>query len=499
MMKKRLLLMGIFAVVCALVAGAILLISKIEPKPEPGTDTGIEDFLSVTDEGIRVYRFSPSNVDYMEISNTHETYRVRMKDGEVVVVGYEGVPLLSASSSGLFKSVETLTLKTVVDEDCEDLSRFGLTAPQATITIQAYSDARITFFIGDASPTGESYYFSVEGERKVYLVEGFLAERYLKSIAEYCDKKIYKTFVPLEDFSALTIKSPKHNYSFRKATAEEQAANGIYFSGIAMEAPFAWGVDSEQMEALMQTMVELTADSVEAMCVGESSLSRYGLDAASRTEISLSVYADPNPTMYNNKANPYFDSSQPTGVYSDFTVTYWLGNTVDKQCYVMFDGCPVVYTIPADTFSWLEWTPYRYCMKMLFGEPISNLSSLSVITEKENLTFTLSGADSNDKDDLRVFCGDVSVDGSLFRTFYANVMAIYPSGEGFMPENAGEPELEIGYALKDGSSHSIRFYPMDDRNYAVNIDGQTFLSVRVTEIQKIVNDAQKLLKGQPIM
>lgn len=499
MMKKRLLMIGIFVVVCALVAVAILLISKIDPTPDPVEDTGIDDFLSITDEGIRIYRFSPSNVDYMEITNTHETYRVRMVDSQVVIVGYETIPLLSASSSGLFKSVETLTLETVVDENCTDLSRFGLSEPRATITIQAYSDARVTFFIGDASPTGEYYYMSVEGENTVYLIERMLAERYLKSVAEYCDKKIYKTFVPYEDFTALTIKSPNHNYSFRMATEEEKASGGIYFSGIAMETPFAWGVDSEQMETLMETMVELTADDVVAMCVDEQDLAQYGLDQASRTEIVLSVYADPNPTMYNDKANPYYDSSQQTGVYSDFTVTYWLGTTADKQVYVMFDGRPVVYTMPSDTFSWLEWTPYRYCMKMLFGEYISNLSSLSVITPEENLTFTLTGADSDDKEDLRVSCGDVSVDGDNFRTFYANLMGMYPSGEGTMPENAGTPALEIVYTLTDGTSHFIRFYPMDDRNYAANVDGHTFLSVRVTEIQKVINDSQKLLKGQQII
>ena len=184
---------GIILLACAFVVGAILLISQFDPIPDP-VEENLDFGLTVNDEGIKVYRFSPKNVDYMEISNSHETYRVRMDGNLVQIVGYETIPLLSASSTGLFRSVETLTLNTVVDENCTNLSRFGLENPQATNTIQAYSDANVTFYIGDANPTGDYYYMSVKGETTVYLKERLFAERYLKSVAEYCDKKIYKPF-----------------------------------------------------------------------------------------------------------------------------------------------------------------------------------------------------------------------------------------------------------------------------------------------------------------
>lgn len=498
MIKKRLFTIGIFLLVGVVVAVAIVLVSGIEPAPET-PEENLDFGLTVNDEGIRVYRFSPVNVDYMEIENRHETYQVRMDGNTVYIVGYETIPLLSASASGLFRSVETLTLKTVVDPDCADLSRFGLEDPQATITIQAYSGASVTFYIGDASPTGEYYYMSVKGESAVYLMEGMFAERYLKSVTEYCDKKIYKTFVPYEDFVALSVKSPTVNYSFRIATEEEKAESEVYFSGIAMEQPFAWGADSVSIETVMDTMVELTADTVQAVCVKEEDLGQYGLDAASRTEIVLTVYADPNPTMYNDKANPYFDSSKPSGTYQEFPVTYWIGGRVDNSVYVMFEGRPVVYTIPADTFSWLEWRPYRYAIKMLFGEYIYNVKTLTVKTPEDAWVFSLSGAESSDKSDFRVFCGDRSIDGDNFRNFYGTLMGLYPSGEGVMPEQAGDPVLEIVYDLTDGSQNVIAFYPMDDRNCAANVDGQTFLSVRVTEVQKVLSDVQKLLAGQTVL
>lgn len=497
MMKKRLLIIGIFLLVCAILAGAIVLILRIDP-PAPPAEEDFDFGLTVNDEGIKVYRFSPVNVDYMEVTNPAGTYRVRMQDGKVYIVGFESIPLLPASSTGLFRSVETLSLNTVVDPDCKDLSRFGLDKPQATVTIQAYSDASVTFHIGDASPRGDYYYFSVQGDKAVYLIEKLLAERYLKSVAEYCDKKIFKTFDPALDFRAMTVKSPTLNYSFRPATEEEKAIEGVYFSGIAMELPFRWGVEAVQMEEVTTTMVALSADEVVHMCVQESDLAQYGLDADHRTEIVLTVYADPNPTMYNNSTNPYYDSSKPTGEYTEFTVTYWLGKTADKQVYVMFEGRPVVYAMSKDVFYWLEWTPYRYCTKMLFGEYLAKLESLSVKSAEGEYKFLISGANSENKEDLRVTCGDVLVDGSSFRDYYANIMLMFPSGEGTMPENV-DPIFTISYTTLDDVTQTLEFYPVDSRNCIVKVRGEAFLTVRITEVEKIINDTQKLLNGEEIV
>ena len=154
--------------------------------------------------------------------------------------------------------------------------------------------------------------------------------------------------------------------------------------------------------------------------------------------------------------------------------------------------------MPAATFSWLEWTPYRYCSKMLFGEYLSNLQSLTVSSAEGEYTFTLSGADSDDKEDLRVSCGATAVDGNSFRTFYSNVMSMYPSGEGVKPEGA-DPVLTVSYTTVKGDVKALKFYSVDSRNCVAEVDGQAFLTVRITEVQKVINDTQKLLKGQEIL
>ncbi|MBQ2272915.1 MAG: hypothetical protein II337_05585, partial [Clostridia bacterium] len=143
--------------------------------------------------------------------------------------------------------------------------------------------------------------------------------------------------------------------------------------------------------------------------------------------------------------------------------------------------------------------PYRYCSKMLFAEYLQDLADLSVtIPNDGTYSFTITGAESSDRDDLRVTCNGISLDGMSFRTYYSNLIGMYPTGEASMPENAGAPVFEINYKTKKGSSHSLKFYSINDRNCAVNIDGETHLSVRITEVEKAINNLHKLLKGQSI-
>ena len=176
MIKKRLLFIGIGVLVCALLAVGILLIQKIDPMEEP-PEEDLDFGLTINDEGIKVYHFTPVSVDYMEVKNTVDTYRVRMEGKNVYIVDFEMIPLLSASASGLFYSVETLALETIVDPDCQNMSRFGLDKPQATITIKAHSGAEVTFHIGNETLTKDYYYMSVEGETTVYLIDDMLAEQ----------------------------------------------------------------------------------------------------------------------------------------------------------------------------------------------------------------------------------------------------------------------------------------------------------------------------------
>lgn len=509
MLKKRMIMIGIVAVLAVLLAVGSVLLSRLAiPEPEPGVLDGYDAVSELTgfgfieSENISVFRFAPENVDYLEVKNNLETYRVRLVDGDVKIVGYETVPLLAASAKGLFDSVQSLRLETVIAKDCEDMDDYGLAEPAADVTIRSRSDTSVTFHIGDPTADGEYYYMSVDGQNTVYLISELRAERYLKSIVEYCDRKIYKTFVPYDDFVALSIESPDRTYKFRIAN-EEELKSGVYFGGIAMDLPFAHGADSDKIETLMSSMVSLVAKSVAQVCVTEQDLAQYGLDAAHCTKVVLSVYADPNPTMYNNQVNPYHDSSKPTGVYQDFDVTYRIGATVDGTTYVMFEDIPVVYCVAKDVFAWSNWAPYQFSSKILLAEYINEMASVLINTPDRKLTFALKNAESKDLEELIVTCGGVSVNNNDFRTFYGNLISIYPSGDatGFTP--SGEAYLEIVYVKQDGTQRTLAFYPMGEgeyvRQYAVSVDGEPLpLCVNVTEIEKVLSDTQKLLDGREV-
>ena len=90
--------------VVALLCIAAFFIVQLIPKPEPlPEDSGVgEDYVR---DGQSIYTVAAANVDSVAVWNENDTFSVRLgENGNAVIVGREGVPLLTASVNGLYES-----------------------------------------------------------------------------------------------------------------------------------------------------------------------------------------------------------------------------------------------------------------------------------------------------------------------------------------------------------------------------------------------------------
>ena len=474
--------------------GGILWIIGIEEK-EPVDPPSISDVgIVYEDEKLRVYQFDPNRVEYLHIVNLYGEYKVRIDSNlGVVIDGFEAIPLLQASSKGLFNSVATVTLDTLIRADCTDLAEYGLAEPQAVITIHTDKGEDYRFAIGNETLNKNGYYMCVQGEDDVYLMNKLFSERYLRSVADYCDKKIYKFFDYETDFRQLEITGSDQSMCVRTVTEEEQKT-GLYFEGVILTSPFSASASRTSVDTILSGLVGLNASRVEAVGVTEADYSKYGLD--NPVKVKISVYADPNPQYYNDQINVYFDSTKPTGVYEEFTVTYYIGQTVEHETYLMYEDYPVVYTVSDETFSFLSQGTDWYCSRLIFGEYIYNVEELVFTYEGKNYAFQLQDADSKDK--MLVTCDGITVNSDDFRTLYGNLVAISHYGLADLPENAKEPYLRVTYHMVDGADVVVEFYEIDARNLFVSVGGEGHFSVLRTSVDKVIRDMFKVLAGESV-
>ena len=232
--KKRLICIG----ACGLgviVLVAVVLLVQLLPKKGSGTDvTGNGDVTpTYARELDEIYTITDRQIASVGIKNASG-------DGNIKMRGAENVPLLSETASNLFKSVLVIYSESLIEDDCKDLSVYGLDEPAATLSVNSTRGFSDIFYIGDKTPDGGAYYFLKDGDTTVWCVNTYFAQRVLKARNEFFDLTISKPY-ELTDFLSLSIdfNDKSRNYEFRFCTQEEIDAN-LYADSMVMTSPFTF-------------------------------------------------------------------------------------------------------------------------------------------------------------------------------------------------------------------------------------------------------------------
>ena len=118
--------------------------------------------------------YSVADMEDFPSMNQDEVKEVTINDGSEVR------SLDAEEDADVFSAVSNLTYEAHVDYDCDDLSQYGLDAPQYVITIgyleeteETYDPADLTTYVlsvGNATEDGASYYVRLGSSREVNLI-----------------------------------------------------------------------------------------------------------------------------------------------------------------------------------------------------------------------------------------------------------------------------------------------------------------------------------------
>jgi hypothetical protein len=93
--------------------------------------------------------------------------------------------------SSITSNIASVTVERVVDESPSNLGDYGLKEPVAEVSFKQKGDKAFrSLQIGSKSPTGNDMYAKVAGEKKVFLVNGYLESTFNKQPFDLRDKKI---------------------------------------------------------------------------------------------------------------------------------------------------------------------------------------------------------------------------------------------------------------------------------------------------------------------
>lgn len=229
-----------------------------------------------------------------------------------------------------------------LDNPTEDLTQYGFDNPRTEITLRKINGDTVHMVIGDYNESVEGYYLKVDGDDKIYLVDGQMVFAFDMSVYEIADKEDYPL---VEESSFVHIKAQKGEKTLELAGEVEENAKEQIVNSSYMEKMKTWKISKNggtyqkgNQEAIQELIANLSAMDYSGMMdykPDKKALERYGLG-----EDAMTLTVD----------YQVLDEMTARQVEIEDGITEIVCDTIDKQ-YVLKIGNPV----PEDGYSEPEY------------------------------------------------------------------------------------------------------------------------------------------------
>ncbi len=249
---------AILALLFAALAGYLYFV-ELPRRSDDGTDGAALDFDEAT-------------VSSIELEHPGRKVVLQRKDGDWTMVEPVQAPADRRSVENLLSAVEECEIKrtfTAVD----DLAKYGLDVPSATIRLRAGDDEIGTIEVGKKTPVGGSAYILRSGDDSVHLTDATFLDRIDQKAADLRDK----TILAFDKKSVRTLEVRAN-----RGTVKLERDDDVW----SIVAPREYGADASQVASLLSTLESLRA--TEFVEEEATDLARYGL-AAPRGAIVLGL------------------------------------------------------------------------------------------------------------------------------------------------------------------------------------------------------------------
>ena len=462
-MKKQLKLIVIIAVVTVVLALALWGISLI-----PKDDTGISAGVSQT---VDLYDIDKGAVKSVHVKNQWGEYTL-VSDGEggFVEENTKDFKQYTASVSSMVSSLCSVTAKRMIEENTQDLSKYGLDDPKLVATVVDNNGNSYKIALGNEAPSG-GYYFLYNDSATVYTVSLTIAENIKLTPLDFVD-------ITLTDIS------------------QDLVYERIELAGSVREKPIIIvNMDSQAAEdetvLFAYDIISPGSAHLEANIANEFLYSFSGM-YANRAEVLHPTKEDLEKYGFDN---PYSTVKIQT---ADKTQTVIVGKVEGDNVYVMRDDVDVIFVASKAVITWVD-TQYQDLVSNIFLTPyIGNVNEVTIKFDDKSYSFK---TEYSDETDLTVTYKGAELDPDNFKRFYQVLVSAYL--ENYSEEvPQGTPSLTVIYSYKDGKEEKLQLYQStaDPRKVVivVNEKPMNFL-MRYNFMEKVKNDVVNLLDGKEIV
>lgn len=278
------------------------------------------------------------------------------------------------------------------------------------------------------NPSGEYYYLRLDGD--VYLVSAPDLYMVFLGKIKYLDDTVLS-------MSAGSIASLSYG-----DVVLERAGDGWL-----EKAPYEVAADNDAVNALLEEMSDITAAEIVSVSeVDKSNAVKVSVQPDNAEEVSFNVCGE----------------------------------------YIVFENAEYAYRVSDNERAFLNVTGFDLASKYVAPIAISEVGAVKLTSNEGVIEFTIEAPAS----EAPVFYKNgVEVSEVLFRSFYQSLMGLTFTREGSVE---GVVEYDVTFTKTDGSICSVKFLPISESEYAVDVNGVKGFVVNKKSVADIFEAAKKL-------
>lgn len=508
--KQILIFSGIGILVLAAVAAILMLTA---PKEEQAPEEEIT--VSETDESL-VIAEAKSPLTRLTVTNSSGTFEItdsgeKNASDEIIytIADISSAPLLTDNLGKAVENASSMTASQFVEET-DDLEKYGLSEPKATVKAEFSDGTSHSFMIGDDVPnTSTKVYFTADG-KNVYT--------YLKSALSYYtgDKFSFVNTVAVPAYSQqtgeevlkLTVerKDLEEPLVIESIMPEDEEEIQVY--SYQLVSPYYAYADLQDAPNFMYSLYGITAKSAQWVGLNEQDYELSGLN-----DPTCVITVESNKKTYTltlGKAVAETVTDEEGNEKTEITGFYGVSSEVPDVLYLFnLSDIPAATIDPKRLISRLFLMPYIYSLeKAEYSDKDGREFTMSFKTTEVEDTVDENGETVKGVDIhyhyLNGEAVEAEADSERLKDMYQYMISA-AGEELYLEEPKGELLATIVYTYADKAKgmdgvDTVRFYEStDDRKVIINLNGENLFKTRQMYITQLFSNADSFLSGGEII
>ncbi len=407
----------------------------------------------------------------------------------------EGVDHNDSTIGSLVRCMAGLSAYSTVEENAEDLEKYGLAEPAAEVKLTFDDGSTADICFGIRNPAATNYvYCLTKGSNDVMQASWYSTGSVFYDIKDFVNLVLTESYDAnnAQELDYLTIERKdldepiriKYMYDIAEASEDEDSVITT-FNTHRITAPITAELDTTNGQTVCYGLYALSASSCEYINATEEDIAAVGLDDPF-CKVSFKYGSKARVLLLGNEIRSEADDDSGTS-----TVTGY---------YAMFEGGDIIYSISTDNAPWYTCQVQDIMSRRPISPYIYTVDTLTVTTPDAEYVFTVSG----DADDHSFTCGDTVLNDSSFKSFYQHLITSMGE-ELYFSDEQPEPYITVDFKYREEywdtygrSEDIIVFYKSDDRKNIVSVNGSIIYKVRQIYTQRLLENIEALFSGGEI-